>query len=329
MIRSFSSGLLLALSLGTAAVAAEPVVVAAPVASPEPAKIAPPIVDVPTGGVAVDQITALNDDDIGRHSGDPKYLEGLSVSDTKFSENGFDWQLIRFTNLAKPDGPLWMVPHDDENAAFDAMIDAVKLYGGVGVAVNSKGWGRMQPGYGTCGASARIVSSCDPNRNFDARSAIYAAAFLDLRPAGQPIIALHTNKPGYGNGAGHISMLAVSKQDSFYGNGSVAALDNPDTFGLMSYKIGSPTPPSLTQCQVALNAEGVNFWKERVGASDGSMSNYLILNRPDITYFNAESRQEADLAVAAARHAMMAAAFLKDCQKKDEGAPPPVTPTLP
>lgn len=282
-----------------------------------------------------EELKLLNDDDIHRHAFDVHYLDGIGVGELKFAENGFDWQLIRFTNVAKPTGPLWMVPHDDENAAFDAMIDAVKLYGGVGITVNSTGWGRLQPGSGSCGTRERIVSSCDPNRNFADRTPSYTSAFLDQRPAGQPIIALHTNKPGYGDGQGNISMYASAKQDSFFGNGSVPALDNPDTFGLMSYRIGVPTPEAVNDCRVALNAAGINFWKERVGASDGSMSNYLILNHPEITYFNAESRQEADPAVAAARHGMMAAAFLRDCQThmiapvSAEAAPPPPAQTVP
>ena len=333
MNRAFSSSILIALSLSTAALAsAEPVDPTAPVTIPAP-EVAPiPAVEFPVAGVPADQIKLFNDEDIHRHASDVNYLDGLGVAEVKFAENGFNWQLIRFTNLAKPDGPLWMVPHDDENAAFEAMIDAVRQYGGVGITVNTTGWGRTQPGNGTCGTRSRIVSSCDPNRNFDKRSPIYTAAFLDARPAGQPIIALHTNKPGYGDGAGHISMYASAKPDTFFGNGSVEALNNPDTFGLMSYRAGAPTPKPVTDCRVALNAGGINFWHEKVGASDGSMSNYLILNRPEITYFNAESRQEADLAVSAARHGMMASAFLKDCQKPVEpapDAPPPVVPTLP
>ena len=43
------------------------------------------------------------------------------------------------------------------------------------------------------------------------------------------------------------------------------------------------------------------------------MSNYLALNRPDIRYFNAESRAERDPAVAAARHRQIIAAYLRNC----------------
>jgi hypothetical protein len=58
---------------------------------------------------------------------------------------------------------------------------------------------------------------------------------------------------------------------------------------------------------------GIHFWHEPVRASDGSLSNYLALNRPDIAYMNAESRAEVDLVLAAHRHAIMIEAYLENC----------------
>ncbi|MBL0022983.1 MAG: hypothetical protein IPP23_12450 [Sphingomonadales bacterium] len=78
------------------------------------------------------------DDDLARHSQDPAYPDGLALTSLSFSENGFAWQLLRFDNLAKPDGPLWVVPHDDENAAFEAVIAApAPAQGGRAIVVNS------------------------------------------------------------------------------------------------------------------------------------------------------------------------------------------------
>ena len=143
------------------------------------------------------EIGALADDDLQRHSGDAYYLTGLHISERRFSEAGFDWHLLRFVNSSKPDGPLWVVPHDDENAAFDAAIAALKLYGGVAVVVNSgPGSSRMQTGQGTCGGRHAILPRCDPNRNFSDKTPLFTNAFLEHRREGQPIIALHTNSPG-------------------------------------------------------------------------------------------------------------------------------------
>jgi len=50
-----------------------------------------------------------------------------------------------------------------------------------------------------------------------------------------------------------------------------------------------------------------------VGESDGSLSNYLAINRPDIAYVNVESRAEADLSLAAKRHELMIAAYFSNC----------------
>ena len=65
------------------------------------------------------------DDDVARNIAREHFFDGLNISEMRFSENGFDWHLLLFASIDKPDGPIWVVPHDDENAAFDAMISAV------------------------------------------------------------------------------------------------------------------------------------------------------------------------------------------------------------
>lgn len=271
------------------------------------------------------------DDDIGRNIGVVGFFDGMTISEYRFSENGFDWHLVRFASTSKPDGPLWMVPHDDENAAFDAMIAAVREYGGIGIAVNSgPGSVRRQVGYGSCGMKPEKTSSCDPNRNFDARTPLFTAAFLASRQAGQPIIALHTNAPGFSGdghgGRGEITVLDVNaahrgeirpRSGALFAVNPRAEMANYDTLGLAAYpaRVGKPDA-AASKCGQAISNAGVHFWHERVSISDGSMSNYLILNRPDIAYFNAESRAEVHLAVAAARHKVMIAAYLDGCTKK-------------
>jgi hypothetical protein len=269
-----------------------------------------------------------HDDDLARHADDPEFLDGLRVRENRFNENGFDWHLIRFESVAKPDGPLWMVPHDDENAAFDAMIAAIKAYGGVGIAVNSgPGSSRMMRGNGLCGVRRSTVSLCDPNRNFDSAAPLYTAAFLDQRSDGQPVIALHTNSHGFsgdgGGGQGQITILdrdayrrgeIKPRSDGLLAVGPQPVMANYDTLGLTAYLASSDRPDDKSAaCGRTLANSGIHFWHERVGNSDGSMSNYLILNHPDIRYFNAESRVETDLSLAASRHMIMIAAYLGKC----------------
>lgn len=275
---------------------------------------------------SVDELRPI-DDDIARHAGTPGYFDGLEISTARFAENGFSWQLVRFRNPARPDGPLWVVPHDDEDGAFDAMIAALRQYGGVGIAVNTSGAQRMQRGHGACGVRTAIVSACDPNRNFSAGSPVYTAAFLDQLPAGQPVIALHTNRPGFaGDSHGGHGDITVVDMTAWH-RGTIAprswallavspapAMANYDTFGLSPFLAKSRRPSAAdTQCGVALAQAGISYWHERVVRSDGSFSNYLALNRPDIAYFNAESRAETDPAIAAARHGMIIAAYLGHC----------------
>lgn len=268
------------------------------------------------------------DDDVGRHLATAGYFDGLEISEYRFSENGFTWHLIRFRNLAKPDGPLWMVPHDDENAAFESMIAALREHGGVGIAVNSSGSQRRQAGRGACGPRRGVTSACDPNRNFDARTPLYTAAFLDQRPANQPVIALHTNTPGFAGdghgGQGDMTILDPSawrrglsapRRGGVLASNPQPEMANFDTLGLSPYLARESRPTAASdRCGLAIAGAGIHFWHEPVTASDGSMSNYLALNRPDIAYFNAESRAESDPAKAAARHRLMITAYLRNCR---------------
>ncbi len=275
----------------------------------------------------------LLDDDIARNSSVPGYFDGIEISENRFSENGFDWHLIRFVSAAKPNGPLWMVPHDDENAAFEAVIAALKVHGGVAVVVNSgPGSERRQAGNGTCGVSTDVVTSCDPNRNFSATSPKFTDAFLGQRFAGQPVIALHTNSPGFSGdgkgGRGEITILDAkmfahgkiqARRDGHFAINPAVAMANYDTLGLTAYlasagKLGA----GAIACRKAMTSAGVHFWHERVMRSDGSMSNFLALNYPGIAYFNAESRLEVDLGLAAARHKVMVAAYLNGCMKSGD-----------
>jgi hypothetical protein len=283
--------------------------------------IAPSQLAVAAPWTAMDA-TAVVDDDLQRHASDKGYLDGLNLSEMRFSENGFDWHLLRFVNTAKPSGALWAVPHDDENAAFDAAIAALKRYGGVLVVVNSgPGSSRIQLGQGTCGGRPAIVSKCDPNRNFSASTPLYTRAFLDQNTMAQPIIALHTNSPGFGRGQGDVTILderAANKgkirprKDGYFGRNQPAYLADSDSYAIMPYTPPKPIDAGVA-CRNGLIDEGVNVWHERVGKSDGSLSNYVALSVPGQAYVNMESRRESELGVAADRHKLMVAAYMKRC----------------
>jgi hypothetical protein len=269
-----------------------------------------------------DGLATLFDDDVNRHQSDPAYLTGLAVSQRNFVEAGFAWQLIRFVNIDKPIGPLWVVPHDDENAAFEAAITAVKEYGGAFVAVNSgDGSNRMQFGNGTCGSGTEIILECDPNRNFSIATPLYTNAFLDALSAGQPVIALHTNTPGHGGDKGSITILNASaaaqgiiqpRFDGHFGATGPQILQNYDSYAIMPYILPEMATEAMA-CRRALVEEGVHVWHERVEQSDDSLSNFIALEKPEIAYVNMESGRETDLGLAAERQRLMIAAYLKHC----------------
>ena len=272
--------------------------------------------------VADTDIANLHDDDLTRHAAEPDLLNGLTVSETRFSEAGFNWHLLRFVNAARPSGPLWVVPHDDENAAFDSAIAGLKTYGGVAIIVNSgPGSSRMQSGQGTCGGRAPILSRCDPNRNFSSATPLFTNAHLDQRPAGQPVIALHTNSPGFGPGKGEITILDAAaankgkirpRKNGYFGGVGPALLKDHDSYAILPF-VAPKIQENDARCRKALVQAGVHVWHEAVGKSDGSLSNYAVLEKADILYVNMESRRETNLKIASERHRLMVDAYLKGC----------------
>ena len=272
--------------------------------------------------VAVADIAKLQDDELIRHAAEPDFLSGVTVSEMRFSEAGFNWHLLRFVNATKPVGPLWVVPHDDENAAFDSAIASLKTHGGVAIVVNSgPGSSRTQSGKGTCGGRTPILFRCDPNRNFSKATPLFTRAHLDQLSVGQPVIALHTNSPGFGPGKGEITILDAAaastgktrpRRNGFLGNSGPAVLKDYDSYAILPFF--APTiPKDDVRCRKTLVQSGVHVWHEPVSKSDGSLSNYTVLENTGHSYVNMESRRETDLALASKRHVVMVDAYLENC----------------
>lgn len=273
--------------------------------------------------VANTDVSNLADDDLVRHAAEPDFLFGVTLSEARFAEAGFNWHLLRFVNEAKPFGPLWVVPHDDENAAFDSAIAALRTHGGVAIIVNSgSGSSRMQSGKGTCGGRAPILSRCDPNRNFSSATPLFTNAHLDQRAAGQPVIALHTNSPSFGPGKGEITILdaavAASKgeirprRNGYFGGAGPAVLKDHDSYAILPFVVPKMQEYDV-RCRNTLVQAGVHVWHEPVRKTDGSLSNYVVLESPALLYVNMESRRETDLTLASERHRLMIDAYLAGC----------------
>lgn len=216
-----------------------------------------------------------------------------------FTEGRLHWVLQVIQNRKQPHGPLWAVPHDDEDVAFDSALYGVLRYGGTVVAVERSG-----DRYNRIGKRKQ-----DPNRNFQtrgeekcklqrARSPVFTRRFMQWLHKGQPIVALHTNKEGF-------DLIPELDEDKSKGNVSIGIERKPDS-NLTEFPaarpirakspndtliyVASKAPPGLdvqiSRFVAALNAGGIHVLYEHVSENDCSMSNYAVLH--GIPYVNIE-----------------------------------------
>lgn len=204
----------------------------------------------------------------------------LCITEERFEEGG-TWQLQIIRNTRAPGRVLWVVPHDNENAAFTSAVYGVRRFGGTVVAVETGG--------------ARNNGSQDPNRNFDVGnggkcpqqrgpSPVYTSHVMALHASGAPIVALHTNSPG--------PPIQVSHPPA-----NVRAFPAPSPIGNPPDDavvfVASTSPPeangAMQSTIAALNRSGINVFYEMVSAAnnDCSLSNYAALKGIP-NYFNLE-----------------------------------------
>ena len=235
--------------------------------------------------------TQVNDPDI---RGQRKALSKAKycITETRVQEGGLNWKLHVIKNT-KRSGPLFVIPHDNENSAFPSAIYGLNKYGGTLVAVEA--------------GERRVFNGQDPNRNFGTtRSAAaacpkqrapapkYTNAIMKHRQSGQPIIALHSNSNGWsGNGgSGTISINRNSKVMRPFVTAIARSRRLADEDTLIV--IASTKPPGKDRKQAKAlehftKKAGVNVIYEYVKPSqnDCSLSNYVVLNNLG-DYFNVE-----------------------------------------
>lgn len=274
---------------------------------------------------AVDPLT-VQDDDFARHR-DPAEWKGLAVTRIEFREERAAWRMWRIVNTARRKGPLFFVPHDNENAGFEAALVAVRKYGGAIVAVDSG----VEPGSDGVRMNRAVDYGrpIDPNRNFDTALPGYARIVLaDLARGAWPIVALHTNARGFdtadskcnqgdpeGNGVISIrfcddTLIPSPSQSRAY------PFDDDDTVAFATFR--AKDRPSDAYCRDALVAADFNVVQERVVTSDGSLSNYAVLH--GLQYMNFETLDRgldpAELAKARDRLSFMVDRALALCAPK-------------
>ncbi len=216
-----------------------------------------------------------------------------------FTEGRLQWVLQIMQNKRHPAGPLWVVPHDDEDVAFDSAIYGVLRYGGTVVAVERNG-----DRYNRIGKRKQ-----DPNRNFQvrgeskcrlqlARSPQFTRNMMRWLKQGQPVIALHTNKEGYDlvpepdetKSKGNVSIGIERAEDShitaFPAAKPIRAKSPNDTLIYVASRQPPGNDPQLRRFVASLNASGIHVLYEHVERNDCSLSNYAVLK--NLPYVNIE-----------------------------------------
>lgn len=223
-------------------------------------------------------------------------------------EGGFRWTFHILEHQQHPQGPFWVLPHDNEDTAFDVAVQAVIDYGGGLLAVDSGG--------------QRNFLGQDPNRNFSRSNAEsrlcraqrqpapgYSQAVLDhYRARRSPILALHNNHDGWnGNGGtGTISLARESAVLSAYpgaypgaypkrasgnsANRSSHRLRDEDNLVFVVGTGPLSTDLVLKRRVAALNAAGLNVMHKQLSATnfDCSLSDYVVHHRLG-EYYNIEA----------------------------------------
>ncbi len=222
-----------------------------------------------------------------------------------FDEGRLHWVLQIIQNRKIPNGPLWVVPHDDEDVAFDSAVYGVTRYGGTVVAVE-----RNHDRYNRIGKRKQ-----DPNRNFQVRgegkcrlqlaaSPRFTRQHMRWHRTGQPIIALHTNKPGYDlvpeldeeKSKGNVSIGIERKEDShiteFPAARPLRAKSPDDTLIYVASRLPPGSDAQLSRFVAALNASGIHVLYEHVERNDCSLSNYAVLR--NLSFVNIEVVDDDD-----------------------------------
>ncbi|MEL6967233.1 MAG: hypothetical protein AAGM04_07620 [Pseudomonadota bacterium] len=208
-----------------------------------------------------------------------------------FTEARLPWQIYTIKLPNKKRGPLWAVPHDNENVAFDTAVYALGRYGGTIVAAETgeRRALRGQDANRNFSKSNRIAARCPQQR---AAAPKYTNAFISQHTRGQPIIALHSNANGYaGNGgSGTISINRRSRiMRAFKARRAKGRFADEDNIILVAGKRPVEQDRRLKGIVDTFNGKGIHVIAELVtpAKNDCSLSNYVVLNNI-AKYYNVE-----------------------------------------
>jgi hypothetical protein len=211
---------------------------------------------------------------LGDQDDDLSIFGDACARETTFTERGVPWRVV--TISANRPGPLFVLPHDDEDAALSTAAYALRRYGGTVTAVDNGG--------------SRFNGGIDPNRNFSGGALRCPSgptpAFVSamLSPGGSPVIALHTNAVGSGSVTIRRPYAGATAFPSASATGGRAS---EDAMVIIAHRIG-PDDPATRRLAERLNAAGVHVLVETVDTArtDCSLSHYAVAN--GLRYANVE-----------------------------------------
>jgi len=211
-------------------------------------------------------------------------------------EGSFRWVFHILEHRKAPDGPFWVLPHDNEDTAFDVAVQGVVTYGGGLLAVDSSG--------------RRSFLGQDPNRNFStslSESRLcrhqrqpapgYTAAVLDhYKDRRGPYLALHNNHDGWqGNGgSGTISLYReTAVLRGFPSARAEGQLRDEDNLVFLAGLRALSSDPAARRRVSDLNAAGLNVVYKQVDARnfDCSLSDYIARHQLG-DYYNLEAQYD-------------------------------------
>jgi len=224
-------------------------------------------------------------------------LKGLCIHKLEFKEGKYLWNMLLITNPNKLIGPFWLLPHDDENSAFDAAIYAAKKYGGGFLAIlsNDRRYYKKQDPNRNFSLSHLKVKSCKHQKSASPKfTKIITSIIYNYTHDTYPILALHNNKNSWygGIGQGGVSMLNSSKSVRSYKaykgiTSYTKGLKDEDSLVYIAGRSKTPNKAIVND----LLKRGLNVKYEIVNKynNDCSLSNYVVLNKPNIGYYNIET----------------------------------------
>ncbi len=214
----------------------------------------------------------------------------LCLEQRTFAENGRDWGLTLVRNIFRQ-GPLWVVPHDDEDAGFLAGLYAVEHYGGALVAVET-GEQRLNEGVDPNQIFALTPQAAEICPGAAEPAPHYVAAILAERNPAFPVVGLHSNWDGYLE-AGGLGSISVLRQDSkmipFPSASANGRFADEDTVVML---VGTGALERNTQTQAArdwFNAHGAHVIYRLVSADNNecTLADFLALSGV-APYYNLE-----------------------------------------